>query len=611
MQFLQKKRIIFICIAILCLLMGIRTLQMKTPVLEKRAFAQGDYLEILPNDFEITAFKEEDLYYIMKADYVGKGELPQGNRAQKYATQNIALKTNLGEEVVLECLRANQSYSKIEFYYLRTAPNSNTIGFDETVNRIIIPDGLKIDAHKNFTSTYAGIVFKGDMIFEKTGNEWKCVSETVTPPTNDSVALVKDNITDFSWNETTERLEAKVALADVAAVDTVYSGDIVCLVNGAEYEGSVYAERKAGDEYLTLIFPDSENLRLGTGVCITIGESTLTYGDNQTLSLTGEITFYGYSDGEWLTERYIELQKTVGESVFYERLDLTAIEYVLPNMDAIPNKMFLGWVYDENLYRVGETITLPQEEFIVTIEAKYLAYELLDGASVRYGTSASDSGLRFSAVLEKSSFEENAAYIRTFGVILMPTDQIQPNKEFILDNYNDEKQAQQAYINKGDITFTATGTFKLNVAIVKMLVANYNRDFSSRAYVIVNYTSGSDYVWGTKIESRSLYQVAHNALSDENKENVFTSAQITLLESYVNSIVDIYFDGETVTIVCAARVPVITSATVTISDNYVTVILETTATNFYGVLYNGERIRGKGQKPSDGIVTITFSLNGE
>ena len=610
MQFLQKKRIIFICIAVLCLLIGIRTLQMKTPVLEKRTLAEGNYLEILPSDFEITAFEEQDLYYVMKVDYVGDGELPQGNRVQKYSTQNIALQTNLGESVVLEYLQANKSYSKVAFSYLKTAPNSNTIGFNETVNRIIIPDGLKIDAHKNFTSTYAGIVFKGDMIFEKTGNEWKCVSGTVTPSTNDSVALVKDNITDFSWNETTERLEAKVALADVAAVDTVYSGDIVCLVNGAEYEGSVYAERKAGDEYLTLIFPDSENLRSGTGVCITIGVSTLTYGDNQTLSLTGEITFYGYSDGEWLTERYIELQKTVGESVFYERLDLTAIEYVLPNMDAIPDKMFLGWVYDENLYRVGETITLPQEEFIVTIEAKYLAYELLDGASVRYGTSASDSGLRFSAVLEKSSFEENAAYIRTFGVILMPTDQIQPNKEFILDNYNDEKQAQQAYINKEDITFTTTGTFKLNVAIVKMLVANYNRDFSSRAYVIVNYASGADYVWGTKIESRSLYEVASNALKDENKENVFTSAQITLLESYVNSIADIRFDGEMVSIVCAARVPVITSATVAIADNLVTITVETSVTNFYGVLYNGERIRGAGQILGEGILTITILQDG-
>jgi hypothetical protein len=269
-----------------------------------------------------------------------------------------------------------------------------------------------------------------------------------------------------------------------------------------------------------------------------------------------------------------------------------------------------GWVYGENLYRAGETITLPQEEFIVTIEAKYLAYELLDGASVRYGTSASDSGLRFSAVLKKSSFEENAAYIRTFGVILMPTDQIQPNKEFTLSNYNGDKQAQQAYINKEDITFTTAETFKLNVAIVKMLVANYNRDFSSRAYVIVNYASGTDYVWGTKIESRSLYEVASNALKDENKENVFTSAQITLLESYVNSIADIRFDGETVSIVCAARVPVITSATVAIADNLVTITVATSVTNFYGVLYNGERIRGAGQILGEGILKITFLQDG-
>ena len=610
MQFLQKKKFLFICIAILCFFIGVQCLQMNVSISKQRALADGEYLEILPNDFEIISFEDQTLYYIIKADYVGQGALPQGNRVQKYATQNIALQTNLGAPVVLEYLQAYQSYTTVAFNFLKTAPNNDTTGFNESVNRIVIPDGLTIDAHKNFTSTYAGIVFKGDMIFEKQGNEWKCVSNTVNAPSSDSVALTDDNFLDFSWNTTTERLEAKIALADEATADTVYNGEIIYSVSGAEYSGEVTAERKAGEAFLTLAFENSQNLRSGAGISVTISDSTLVYEEDKTLSLTGEITFYGYSDGAWLTEQYIELQKSVLNNISYERLALTTTEYTLPSASALANKMCLGWLYNGELYRAGEPIAIAQNALIVSIEAKYLAYELLDGGSIRYGASAADSGLRFSAVLEKASYEENIAYIRTLGVILMPTDQILANKEFTLNNYNGEKQAQQAYRNKNEITFTSAGIFKLNVAIGKMLVANYNRDFSSRAYVIVEYASGTDYVWGTKIESRSLYQVASNALTDENKDTIFTSAQITLLESYINSIADIRFDGETVTVISAARVPIIRLASVTVSDNIITIVLETTATQFYGVLYNGERIRGAGQILGDGTLTITFLRNG-
>ena len=603
----QKTKLISLIIALLCLLMGALMLSEKNSVPNRKALAEGEYLEILPTDFEVEKYEDLDLYSIITVNYVGQALLPQGALRQRYSTQNILIQTNLGTPVLLEFIQAANSASKIAFNFTEIPNAPSAVAFDSSINKLIFHDGLTIDAHADFSSTYAGIIFKGDTVFEKDSDTWKTVVESETVPTGSSVSLNGSETVNVAWNDDLERLEAKIALPYTAEADVTYTGEVAYAVSGAEYSNTVTAQQFANESVLTLIFENSEVFRVGTGISLTLSESTLTSEEYGELELTDEITFYGYSDGEWLSEECLEIRKTDGEEITVEKLPMNTTVYIFPQATEKAGSSFLGWVYEGGMYRVGDELTIPQNTKVLTIEARYLAYSLLDGASIRYGANAADSGIRFSATLTSTSFEENAEFIHSIGIILMPTDKIVPDKEFTYENYSGDIATGHISRNKGDISFNASGIFKFNVAIVRLLNGNYNRSFSARVYTIVEYENDREYVWENKIESRSLYEVASNALKDENKDTVFTSDQITLLKSYVNSIADIRYAGANVTIVNATETPIITAASVTISeDGIITIVATTTVERFFGVIYNGIRIRNAGQRAGDGTVTISF-----
>ncbi len=606
MHLTQKKKFSTFCIAVLLILLTPLILFIGNVFQKNYAVAENAYLEISAGEFEVNSKVDNEEYCIIYAEYTGDADLPQG-LYRPYATKNVDVQTNLGVSAVLEKIQAQGNTKNVAFHFLKTVDEDTKTGVDDAVTKLIIPDGTQFDAHADYSSTYAGIVFKGNTVFERDGDTWKSVVESESTPTGSSVPLNGGDTVRIAWNENLQSLEATIALPYTAEEAVTYTGEVVYSVSGIEYSDTVTAQQNAGEAVLTLIFENSQVLRAGTGISITLSESTLTSEAFGELKLTGEITFYGYSDGEWLTEEYLEIRKTVDEETTVEKLSIDTTVYEFPQATHKAGHSFLGWIYENAIYRAGDEMTISQNTKFLIIEARYLAYSLLDGASVRYGVNAADSGLRFSAILERLSFEENAEFIRTIGIILMPTDQIVEGKEFTLSNYNGDVAVGQAYQNKADISFNASGIFKLNVAIVKMLDGNYNRAFSARAYTIVEYASGADYVWENKIESRSIYEVASNALQDENKESVFTSDQITLLQSYVNSIADISFDGTSVTIISVAQTPVITAASVSINeDGVVTIVVTTTATRFFGVIYNGVRIRGSGQITGEGTVTLSF-----
>lgn len=578
------------------------------PTLDKRVSADATYLEILPGDLvpyvETTQETEEE--YIIYASYVGSDELPQ-QAYLVYATRDFDVQTNLDKPVVVKKLQPLGNTKNVAFYFYKAPEDAAKADFDDSVTKITIPDGTQLEANTYYSGVYAGIRFKGDTVFERDGDVWSCVIEDEPTPTGATVALGENTVTDFIWNETENRLEAKIALPYSSTETARYEGNVVYSVSGAEYSGTAIAQQEA--EILTIAFENSEILKGGTGISITLSDTTLISEELGTLALTGEITYYGYSDGVWLTEEYIEIRKIIGEETSVERLALDSTAYTLPTCEKAEEKLFIGWKYQGALYRTGDELPLENGTKVFETEAQYLSYSLMDGASIRYGKNASDSGIRFTAKLYRSDFEKNAGYIRSVGIILMPNDLITEDKEFVLSNYNGDKQAERAYREAANITFDSTGLFKMNVAIVNVLDGNYNRVFSARAYAVVEYATGADYVWEDKIENRSVYQVATNALNDENRDTVFTEAQITLLESYVNGVVNVTYDGTTATIVCAAETPAINAATVSISDGVVTITLTTEVTRFFAITYNGVRIRGAGQVSGDGTLIVTFLEN--
>ncbi len=608
----KKTKLISLIIALLCLLMGVFILSEKNSVPNRKALAEGEYLEILPTDFEVTSYVDNGFICTIYVDYMGQGLLPQSTTNNlKYATENILIQTNLETPVMLQYVRPNASATKIFFEFYMNPEDPSAGPFNDSVNKLIFYDGLKIDANSKYTDSYAGIVFKGDTVFEKDGDTWKTVVESETTPTGSSVPLNGSETVNVAWNDELERLEAKIALPYTAEADVMYTGEVAYAISGAEYSNTVTAQQFANEAVLTLIFENSEVLRAGTGISLTLSESTLTSEEYGELELTDEITFYGYSDGEWLTEELLEIRKADGAEITVEKLPMNTTVYTFPQATERAGCSFLGWVYESGMYRVGDELTIPQNTKVLTIEARYLAYSLLDGASIRYGANAADSGIRFSATLTSTSFEANAEFIYSIGIILMPTDKLVPDKEFTLSNYEEDIATGHVFRNKEDISFNASGIFKFNVAIVRLLNGNYNRSFSARVYTIVEYENDREYVWENKIESRSLYEVASNALKDENKDTVFTSDQITLLKSYVNSIADIRYDGANVMIVNATESPAITAASVRISvdadgKEIVTIVATTTVERFFGVIYNGIRIHAT-QRAGDGTVTITFN----
>ncbi len=604
----------------------------------KQVLADKNYLEIYPDDFVPTSVNDElSNYYIVYADYTDEEELPQGSY-RSYTNLNVEIACNLEKPTILSHVQAQNSSSKVAFYFYKILPKSleDKQPFDDSVTRFVISDGTQFDAHADYATTYVGIRFCGDAIFEWDGATWKTVIEEDTNTESDSNNKADSDIDDesdsdtdieeenapkrttlryneeiinsFAFNEESNRLEATIQLPYTAEEKIVYEGDLAYTVSGGVYIDKVKATQEENTSTLLLSFENSEILKSASGVSILLSETTFTNETVGELVLLGTITYYGYTDGSWLTRQCAEILKQIEDECFFEKVPLDEEKYILPAGVAIEDKLFIGWEFKGELYPKGAEIEINANDKLIEIEARYITFELMDGASIRYGKNSSDTGIRFSGKLHQFDFVKSSDDVVGLGMILMATDLMEEGKEFTLANYNQEGQAKDTYICKEEITFDESGVFKLNIALINVLQRNFNRAFSARVYAKIKYATGEDYVWGEKIENRSVYQVASNALNDENRETIFTDSQIELLQSYTQMVLNLHYDGENVTLINVGATLTSAPPQIIVLENNVTIRLTTAITSIPCVSYNGNRVRYFEDGWENGVLTISFSM---
>ena len=589
--------------------------------------AETLYLEIKPGDFVFTEGNPLGETYILKFEYdCDSTALPHTQYETYTLAENTFLTANNGTvRVKLNSVKGNGDPKKIYFVFSSAVENGYT-AFSDAITSVTFSNGLIFGASAKYCNKnpngYQGIQFVGDMTFERKGDAWVCITNDENGDVHDANLDGKNEYSHILqgatsapvWNSTQKTLSVDISLPYKTTETLVYTGTPDVIVEGVEYDGEIIATQEADTNILRLDFCDAEVLYPGTGLSITIKDTTLTNEKLGSLTLIGNVTYYGYFDGSWRSEKLYEIIKTVSGATQSEQLDITEKSYQLPALDRVEDKMALGWIYNDELYKTGESLTLSPDARVVYVTALYLGFSIENGASIRYDNNLDDSGIRFIANLQEDGYALAEPFINGLGTILMPADKIVDGKEFVYENYYTEDAGNAKILNatKEDIDFATGGLFKLYTSIVKINVSNYNRTYCARGYITVLYKSGQTRVWTDTIAKRSIYEVASNILNAPREETELLDWQIRILEYYVNDVANISYDAatDTATVISAATTPAIQAVEVTVSESgTVKLVLTTSVSNFLAVTYNGKRVVNSGQSYDEesGKLTVTFS----
>lgn len=311
------------------------------------------------------------------------------------------------------------------------------------------------------------------------------------------------------------------------------------------------------------------------------------------------------AEGNWEVEstNYIEITKEVNGVITSEQIDGSQNAYILEKPLLESGKQCLGWEIDGKLYPIGERIELNGKN--LSLKAVTVDFSLSDKVSIRYNkANASGSGIRFSVEI---ATENLPASLKEIGIIVMPSDLL-TEQDFVWENYKSVGQAKRFSVSAEDVSLEEE-RFTLYASILSVLETNYNRSFIARAYALVSYSNNEEgYVWEDKTVESSVYEIASKILEEEL---TIQNWQETILEGYVNKVVDITYDGVTATVLNATDNPAIDNTILQVNGNQVTMILTTETTGFWAILYNGHRVKSAYQSYSNGTLTIVFILETE
>lgn len=444
-----------------------------------------------------------------------------------------------------------------------------------------------------------GIEFMDRLTLVKTSEGWS-VQETQSEKEESYEVKLNATNVGLSWDQDSALLEATVALPFTRNADVSYASTLdVRLNNSTE---TVTAIQYAGEPKIRLLFKNYVAPLDDEIPCICIKAGKLTDSESGTkITVSGNISFYEYVDGTWSTEKYVQLKETVLGATTERKLGAgDTYVFALPN--AQTDKLYAGWVVQDRLVQAGEKVELASyTKRTIETEAVLVGYDLLNGASIRYDQTGDCSGIRFGAKLLMEDFAAFGEYIQGIGIIAMPSDLL-GEAEFTLANYGAAGQAKNFFVSRAEIESEGK-YFTLYASIVKILQRNYNRPFCARAYVL---TENGEYLWASTVEKRSVYQVS-TLLMDEYKEKAnLETWKTTILETYLNGVVNVTYANETTKLVSSALSPVITAAEVVENGNLVTITLTTQKTSFAAITYNGKRVKNATQSYADGVLTITF-----
>ena len=561
------------------------------------------YFDIYAENLTFVSEREVGSSYQITLEYYDKDgrTLPQGNYTT-YETKNLSVSTDDTDTVNLRNIQGAGSKTRFSLNFSLTETNGCKGFLDADVQAFILSDKLIVENNASYQTEYTALRFLGDIRIVKIDGGWEVVAVPVPP--SYEMSLSEESVRSFGWNESENALVAVVAVPFECAENAVYEGATEVEVIGADYAGEITLKHIA-ESTLLIVMGDSNHLKVAKNISVTLKGGYIEHERIGDITITGEVTYYGYTDETWFTERYYEVFKTVEDELFLEKVPVSQTEYILNTPNACRGRICVGWKENGVLYPIGKALPLFADLYI---EAQFLSYGINDGASIRYAKTAEDnSGIRFQATLDKADFETHGSYIRGFGIIVMPLDMIEEGKEFTLQNYNGEGQARSAYIENAEITFDKQDKFTLSATIIKVLKSNYNRPFAARAYAVMNYGEGSVYLWDSFIETRSVYEVASNALEKyEEEPSLFDESQVKILKGYVNDVANIAYENGEARVVSVLESPVITSVRVSVDGEIVTMQLQTEVSYFGAVTYNGIRIKNSEQTHENGVLTVKF-----
>lgn len=592
--------------------------------------AGTSYLEIKPGDFSFKTYTDYGETYTLTFEYTDDSNLlPHyvDKASTRYVDEQVLLVANETKNVKLHSVTGSKGAKTISFVFFATTDDDHT-AFSSQITSFTFFDGLIIEANADYRQDYPdapqGIKFVGNMTFEKKDNSWVCLTndenEDVGIPepdldgTNEYTAYLQYATSAPVWDSAQKTLSVNISLPYTAKETLSYMGALEAVVEGADYDGEITATQEVGTHILRLDFYDAEVLYPGVGLSLTLHDTTLTNERLGNLTLEGSMTYYGYFDGVWREEKLFEIIKTIGSATQSERLAITETSYTFPALDSIADKLALGWIYNDGLYKTGETLALSKDSRVLYITAVYVGFSLERGASIRYDENLDSSGIRFEAHLQEDGYANVAPFISGLGTILMPADKLVDGREFVYENYDTEDEGNAKILNamKKDIDFGTGGLFKLYTTIVKLNASNYNRTYCARGYITLSYKSGQTRLWTENIEKRSIYEVASKLLTAPREETKLLDWQIRILESYVNGVANISYDAATgtATVISAATTPSIQAVEVSVSEyGTIKLVLTASVSRFLAVTYNGKRVNAMGQTYDEesGKIIITFS----
>ena len=224
-----------------------------------------------------------------------------------------------------------------------------------------------------------------------------------------------------------------------------------------------------------------------------------------------------------------------GDALVMETDDATV---TLPDLNPVEYNMagnvFVGWTTDganlPDLYPAGHTLALTKA---TKLYAVWLRFALVDGAAVR--TVEDSSGIRFTTIVDGAGYQfgKDKGLISEIGTLVTPTEYLTV-KDFTHDGlgegYYVARVTDKWQVDTGD-------TWEYTAAFINLSYDQYDRNFSARGYIKVNYTVGEGYVYTAydeKNHSRSIYEVATLAYNDYLGD--------AAIEQYVGYVADITVD---------------------------------------------------------------------
>ena len=227
-------------------------------------------------------------------------------------------------------------------------------------------------------------------------------------------------------------------------------------------------------------------------------------------------------------------------------------QIVLPQLSAVKDEngldqVFVGWTTDTSfgdnykLYPAGYKLQL---EEATTLYAVWIGFEMQEGAAVRLVDGS--SGIRFLTDIDSSGYEIGLekGLISAVGTFVVPTTYLSKvafaHSSFSSAEFYSDVKTETWRVSGDSATWTYAAAF------VNISEGQYSRKLSARGYILVNFTSGADYVYTPYTEennARSIYEVASEAYADTEKDY---KSNTTILK-YVNSVADLLLDADGVT----------------------------------------------------------------